>query len=77
MRRGSVQTPLLSDDTTTIHSSPQSMSSVERAAVKKGEARGKREAMAADPKRFSLARQRGKNKKRFDDRYELIDWSVI
>lgn len=51
------------------------MSSAEREAVKKGEVRGKRDMEAEFPKRFSLARQRGKNKKRFDDRYELIDWS--
>lgn len=69
--------PDLADDTTTVHSNPQSMSSAEREAVKKGEARGKRDMEAADPKRFSLARHRGKNKKRFDDRFELIDWSDI
>lgn len=66
----------LGDDTTTIHSSPQSMTSAEREAVKKGEARGKREFVAANPKRFGLARELGKGKRQFDKGYEQIDWSI-
>ena len=68
--------PDLGDDTTTIHSSPQSMSSAERAAVKKGEARGKREMMAAHPERFGLAGELGRCKEQFDKGYAKIDWSI-
>lgn len=75
-RRGLVETPLLGDDTTTIHSSPQSMSSAERDAVKKGEARGKRQMEAEFPKRFELARQRGKSKRQYDAGYAKINWSL-
>lgn len=67
--------PLLGDDTTTIHSNPQSMSSAEREAVKKGEARGKREMVAAHPEYFEMVRQRGIGLKKFDAGYEKIDWS--
>ncbi len=67
--------PLLSDDTTTVHSNPQSMSSAERAAVKTGEARGKREMMAAHPERFGLAGELGRCKRQFDEGYNQIDWS--
>lgn len=75
MGKGSKTRPLLGDDTTTIHSSPQSMSSAEREAVKSGEARGKREMVAEHPKRFGLARASGKGKKQFDKGYKQIDWS--
>lgn len=68
--------PLLGDDTTTIHSSPQSMSSAEREAVKKGEARGKREMVAAHPEHFGLVRQRSIGQKKFKAGYEQIDWSI-
>ena len=49
---------------TTIFTSPQDMTSEERSAVKSGEKRGERVAMAEDPERFGLARQRalGMNK---------------
>lgn len=67
--------PLLSDDTTTVHSNPQSMSSAERDAVKTGEARGKTQMMAAHPERFGLAGELGRSKKQFDKGYEQIDWS--
>jgi hypothetical protein len=76
MGKGDTTRPLLGDDTTTIFSSPQSMDSDERDAVKKGEARGKREAMKEDPKRFGLARQRALNKKKYDECYDKIDWSI-
>lgn len=69
-------TPELGDDTTTIFSSPQSMDSAEREAVKKGEDRGKRIAVAEDPERFGLARQRALTKKQFDENYAKIDWSI-
>ncbi len=65
----------LGDDTTTIHSSPQAMSSAELDAVKKGEARGKRQMEAEFPERFGLARQRGMTKKRSDKNYAQIDWA--
>lgn len=69
-------TPDLGDDTTTIHSNPQSMSSAEREAVRKGEARGKRELVAAHPEHFGLVRQRGIGQKKFEAGYEQIDWSI-
>ncbi len=47
----------------------------EKAAVKSGEERGKQAAMAEDPERFGMARQRGLNKKKFDKNYAKIDWS--
>ena len=68
--------PDLGDDTTTIHSSPQSMTSAEREAVKKGEARGKREMVATHPERFGLAGELGRCKNQFDEGYEQIDWSL-
>jgi hypothetical protein len=45
-------TPTLGDDTTTIFSAPQSMSSAEREAVKKGEDRGKKVAMQERPEHY-------------------------
>lgn len=52
MGKGSKTRPLLGDDTTTIFSSPQSMDSDERDAVRKGEARGKLEAMKERPEHY-------------------------
>ena len=77
MGKGSKTRPLLGDDTTTIHSSPQSMTSAEREAVKKGESRGKRQMMAAHPERFGLAGELGRCKEHFDAGYEQIDWSIM
>lgn len=51
------------------------LDSGERAAVQSGEARGKRAAMAEDPERFGMARQRALNKGKFDVNYDKIDWS--
>ena len=42
----------MDNDESTIFTSPQQMSSEERSAVKKGEARGKRAAMAARPEHY-------------------------
>ena len=47
----------------------------EKAAVKTGEERGKRIAMAENPERFGMARQMGLNKKKFDKNYTKIDWT--
>lgn len=57
----------LADDNTTIFST--GMSSEEKAAVKSGEERGEREAMAENPKRFGLARQRGRNIRKYGINY--------
>ena len=60
------------DDSTTIFTSPQDMTSEERSAVKSGEKRGERGAIEEDPKRFGLARQRGLNKRKYDTNYRRI-----
>ena len=57
----------LSGAETTIFST--GMSGEEKDAVKSGEKRGEREAMAEDPKRFGLAGQRGKNIRRYEVGY--------
>ena len=57
----------LSGAETTIFST--GMSGEEKDAVKSGEKRGEREAMKEDPKRFGLARQRGKNIRRYEVGY--------
>lgn len=62
------------DDNKTIFSGD--LDPEERAAVRSGEERGKRVAMAEDPERFGLARQRALTKKKFDENYDKIDWSI-
>lgn len=57
----------LSGAETTIFST--GMSGEEKDAVRSGEKRGEREAMKEDPKRFGLARQRGKNIRRYEVGY--------
>lgn len=57
----------LGDDNKTIFSGD--LDSDERAAVKSGEKRGEREAMKDKPKRFGLARQRGKNLRKYGKNY--------
>jgi len=57
----------LSGAETTIFST--GMSGEEKDAVKSGEKRGEREAMKENPKRFGLARQRGKNIRRYEVGY--------
>lgn len=59
----------LGDDNKTIFTSPSDLDSEERAAVKSGEKRGERVAMQEDPKRYGLARQRGLNKRKYDEGY--------
>lgn len=71
MGKGSKTRPLLGDDTTTIFSSPQSMGSDEREAVKKGEARGKREYMKEHPKCGLVAAT-----PQYRKNYDKIDWSI-
>lgn len=51
----------LADDNKTIFSGDLDFE--ERSALASGEARGKLEAMRENPKRFSLARQRGSGRK--------------
>ena len=55
------------DDNKTIFSGD--LDSSERDAVKSGEKRGERMAMAEDPERFGLARQRGKNMRKYEENY--------
>jgi hypothetical protein len=55
----------LSGAETTIFTAGSDMTSEERSAVKSGEKRGEREAMKEDTKRFGLARQRGKNIRKY------------
>jgi hypothetical protein len=45
------------------------LSSEERAAVRKGEERGKKAAMAEDPERFGMARQKALGRKAYDEGY--------
>ena len=71
MGKGSKTRPLLGDDTTTVHSSPQSMSSAERDAVKKGEARGKCEYMKEHPKCGLVGAT-----PQYRENYDKIDWSI-
>lgn len=59
----------LSGNETTIFTAGSDMTSEERSAVKSGEKRGEREAVAEDPKRFGLARQRGKNIRKYEVGY--------
>ena len=62
------------DDNKTIFTSD--LDPDEKAAVKSGEERGKRVAMAENPERFGMARQRALNKEKFDRNYARIDWSI-
>ena len=57
----------LADDNKTIFSGD--LDSKERDAVKSGEKRGERMAMQEDPERFGLARQRGKNMRKYEENY--------
>ncbi len=61
---------LLSDDNKTIFTSCE-LDSAEREAVRKGEARGKREYMKEHPK----CGLKG-NTRAFDRNYNKIDWSI-
>ncbi len=70
MGKGTKTRPLLGDDDKTIFSSPQSLDSDERDAVKKGEARGKREYMKEHPKCGLVGAT-----PRYRKNYDLIDWS--
>ena len=65
--------PEFDDDNKTIFSGD--LDSDERAAVRSGENRGKRIAVAENPKRYGLARQWALTKKQFDANYANIDWS--
>jgi len=62
---------LLGDNNRTIFSNPQSHSSEERAAIKKGEERGKRGYEAENPKCGT-----NKTTAKFRTNYDLIDWSA-
>ena len=55
------------EDNKTIFSGD--LDSEERAAVKSGEKRGEREAMAEDPERFGMARQRALGRKRYEEAF--------
>ena len=55
------------DDNKTIFTSD--LDPEEKAAVKSGEERGKRVAMAEDPERFGMARQKALNKTKYDVGY--------
>ena len=61
------------NDESTIFSSPGSMSSAERSAVKSGEERGKRVAMAERPKHYGNIGSINMNKYR--ENFDKIDWS--
>ena len=63
----------LSGADTTIFTSGSDMTSEERSAVKSGEKRGERVAMAEDPERFGLARQRGLGRKKYEEAFERIN----
>ena len=62
----------LGDDDKTIFSTD--LDSEERAAVKSGEKRGEREAMAADPERFGMARARARNRAKYAVGFDRIKW---
>jgi len=55
------------DDNKTIFSTD--LDAEEKAAVKSGEKRGERVAMAEDPERFGLARQRALGRKKYEVNY--------
>lgn len=48
------------------------LNSEERAAVKSGEERGKREAMRENPERFGMARQKALNRKAYEETWERV-----
>jgi len=62
--------PEFDDDDKTIFSGD--LDPEEKAAMQKGEARGKRVAMAEDPERFGMARQKALGKKKYDANYVRI-----
>ena len=57
----------------TIFTSPQQMSSEERSAIKKGEERGKRMAMAERPEHYGNIGSI--NWKKYRANYDKIDWT--
>lgn len=59
--------PEFDEDNKTIFSGD--LDSEEKVAVQKGEARGKRVAMAEDPERYGMARQKALNKQKYDEGY--------
>ena len=63
----------MENDESTIFTSPQCMSSAERSAVKSGEERGKRAAMAERPEHYGNIGSR--NMKKYRENYDKIDWS--
>ena len=64
----------MDNEESTIFSSPQSMSADERAAVKSGEERGKRVAMAERPEHYGNIGSR--NNIQYRNNYDKIDWSI-
>lgn len=60
----------LGDDNKTIFSGD--LDSEERAALKSGEKRGERIAMAEDPERFGMARQKALGRKKYEESYVRI-----
>ncbi len=63
----------MENEESTIFTSPQCMSSAERSAVKSGELRGKRAAMAERPEHYGNIGS--VSPKRFRENYDKIDWS--
>lgn len=63
----------MNSDEATIFSSPGSMSSAERAAVKSGEKRGEAVAMAERPEHYGCIGSM--DNKRYRENYDKIDWS--
>jgi len=59
--------PEFDDDNKTIFSGD--LDSEERAAMQSGEDRGKRVAIAEDPERFGMARQRALGRKQYAENY--------
>ena len=66
---------LATEEEKTIHTTGSDMTFEERSAIKTGEKRGERVAMAENPERFGMARARARNKTRYDKNYPNIDWS--
>ena len=71
---GGQSLPEFDDDDKTIFSGD--LDPEEKVAVEKGEARGKRVAMAEDPERFGMARQKALGRENYSRNYDKIDWSV-
>jgi hypothetical protein len=63
----------MDNDESTIFTSPQQMSSEERSAVKKGEARGKRMAMAERPEHYCNIGS--VSPMAYSEGYDKIDWT--